>query len=220
MTGLGAGGGGGGGRPGHQGDLPVQLRHQAVALRGRQERAGRDDSPLGGAPDIGALARAWQALVARHEALRTVFAAQDSSRMHGAVLGPEAFLLRFFGADGDDRLLLVNFGIDLRLDPPAPHQMHGADVLGPAMAAGTQIGSFHPLVAFADLERALADLHGATVALEQGRVVELGEPESRLAAGGRSAPADRRPSSAILLPARRSTVHRRTSRRPRGRSAG
>jgi predicted short-subunit dehydrogenase-like oxidoreductase (DUF2520 family) len=42
----------------------------------------------------------------------------------------------------------------------------GADVLAPAMAAGTQVGSFHPLVAFADTERAVAALHGATVAIE------------------------------------------------------
>jgi predicted short-subunit dehydrogenase-like oxidoreductase (DUF2520 family) len=41
-----------------------------------------------------------------------------------------------------------------------------ASVLAPAMAAGTSIGSFHPLVAFADLDRALADLAGATVAIE------------------------------------------------------
>src|SRR4029453_3653851 len=42
----------------------------------------------------------------------------------------------------------------------------GAGVLEPAQAAGTQIGSFHPLVAFADTERAVAALHGATVAIE------------------------------------------------------
>lgn len=42
----------------------------------------------------------------------------------------------------------------------------GAEVLGPAMAAGTQIGAFHPLVAFADTERAVTALHGATVAIE------------------------------------------------------
>ena len=34
------------------------------------------------------------------------------------------------------------------------------------MAAGTSLGSFHPLVAFADLERGLAALPGATIALE------------------------------------------------------
>ncbi len=42
----------------------------------------------------------------------------------------------------------------------------GAEVLEPAMAAGTQAGAFHPLVAFADLERALESLRGATIAIE------------------------------------------------------
>lgn len=42
----------------------------------------------------------------------------------------------------------------------------GAEVLEPAMAAGTQVGGFHPLVAFADIERAVEALHGATVAIE------------------------------------------------------
>ena len=41
-----------------------------------------------------------------------------------------------------------------------------AGVLRPAMAAGTQVGSFHPLVAFADTERAVAALRGATIAIE------------------------------------------------------
>ncbi|MEO8207537.1 MAG: DUF2520 domain-containing protein [Chloroflexota bacterium] len=42
----------------------------------------------------------------------------------------------------------------------------GPEVLEPAMAAGTQVGSFHPLVAFADTERAVASLRGATIAIE------------------------------------------------------
>lgn len=42
-------------------------------------------------------------------------------RVDGAVLGPEAFVLRFFGSEDGDRLLLVNFGLDLNLDPaPEP----------------------------------------------------------------------------------------------------
>jgi len=41
-----------------------------------------------------------------------------------------------------------------------------AAVLAPAMAAGTSKASFHPLVAFADLDHALEALHGATVALD------------------------------------------------------
>lgn len=42
----------------------------------------------------------------------------------------------------------------------------GPEVLEPAMAAGTQVGAFHPLVAFADTERSVAALHGAAVAIE------------------------------------------------------
>ncbi len=42
----------------------------------------------------------------------------------------------------------------------------GAEVLEPAQAAGSQAGAFHPLVAFADLDRALAALPGATIAIE------------------------------------------------------
>lgn len=39
----------------------------------------------------------------------------------GAVLGANAFVLRFFGIDGQDRLLLVNLGVDLHLNPaPEP----------------------------------------------------------------------------------------------------
>jgi predicted short-subunit dehydrogenase-like oxidoreductase (DUF2520 family) len=43
---------------------------------------------------------------------------------------------------------------------------HGAEVLAAARAAGTSGGSFHPLVAFVDVDRALAALRGATVAIE------------------------------------------------------
>lgn len=37
--------------------------------------------------------------------------------LDGAVLGPEAFVLRHFGEGGDDRLILVNLGPDLDLNP-------------------------------------------------------------------------------------------------------
>lgn len=72
----------------------------------------------------------------------------------------------------------------------------GADVLAPAMAAGTQVGSFHPLVAFADTERAVADLHAATVAIEGddqllallARMAEaIGAQPVRLAPGSKGA---------------------------------
>lgn len=42
-------------------------------------------------------------------------------RMDGAVLSESAFLLRFFAENGDDRLLVINLGLDWTLDPaPEP----------------------------------------------------------------------------------------------------
>jgi maltooligosyltrehalose trehalohydrolase len=39
----------------------------------------------------------------------------------GAVLGPDALVLRYFGAEQEDRLLFLNLGVDLHLDPaPEP----------------------------------------------------------------------------------------------------
>jgi maltooligosyltrehalose trehalohydrolase len=50
-----------------------------------------------------------------------VFSAQRSDWMHGAVLCPTAFLLRFISEDDDDRLLFVNLGCDLHFNPaPEP----------------------------------------------------------------------------------------------------
>lgn len=50
-----------------------------------------------------------------------IFHAQRPNGVDGAVLGQAAFVLRFFGDRCDDRLLIVNFGRDLRLDPaPEP----------------------------------------------------------------------------------------------------
>jgi predicted short-subunit dehydrogenase-like oxidoreductase (DUF2520 family) len=72
----------------------------------------------------------------------------------------------------------------------------GAEVLQPAMAAGTQAGAFHPLVAFADLDRALAALDGATIAIEGddelaahlGEMAEaIGAVPVRLAPGSKAA---------------------------------
>jgi maltooligosyltrehalose trehalohydrolase len=45
-----------------------------------------------------------------------VFRGQKERGVDGAVLAPRAFVLRYFGGDGDDRLLLVNLGRDLHLE--------------------------------------------------------------------------------------------------------
>jgi predicted short-subunit dehydrogenase-like oxidoreductase (DUF2520 family) len=72
----------------------------------------------------------------------------------------------------------------------------GVEVLAPAMAAGTQVGTFHPLVAFADTERAVTALHGATIAIEGddqlagllGEMAEvMGATAVRLAPGSKAA---------------------------------
>ena len=50
-----------------------------------------------------------------------VLSAQQPRGLDGAVLGPEAFVLRFFGEGGSDRLLVVNFGGDITYNPaPEP----------------------------------------------------------------------------------------------------
>jgi maltooligosyltrehalose trehalohydrolase len=50
-----------------------------------------------------------------------VFQRQGEDGLDGAVLAPAALVVRFYGRDGDDRLLLVNLGADLHLDPaPEP----------------------------------------------------------------------------------------------------
>jgi maltooligosyltrehalose trehalohydrolase len=62
-----------------------------------------------------------------------VFSRPRCGGVDGAVLGPAAFALRYFGDEGDDRLLLINFGIDLRLSPiPEP-------LLAPSRAGAWQL---------------------------------------------------------------------------------
>jgi predicted short-subunit dehydrogenase-like oxidoreductase (DUF2520 family) len=72
----------------------------------------------------------------------------------------------------------------------------GSEVLEPARAAGTQLGTFHPLIAFADTERAIAAFHGATVAVEgddqlvahlADMAAALGATAVRLAPGSKAA---------------------------------
>ncbi len=46
-----------------------------------------------------------------------IFRAQRGDRLHGAVIGPEAFVLRYFGEDDDCRLLVINLGRDLFPNP-------------------------------------------------------------------------------------------------------
>jgi maltooligosyltrehalose trehalohydrolase len=59
-----------------------------------------------------------------------VFGALPAPRVDGAVLGAEAFVLRFFSEDVADRLLVVNLGPDLGLNPaPEPLLAPPADAV-------------------------------------------------------------------------------------------
>ncbi len=98
----------------------------------------------------------------------------------------------------DDALAGVAAGLHLYSGQAIVHTsgLHDAAVLAPALAAGTSAGSFHPLVAFADLERALAALPGATVAVEGDDALldllaematSLGAVPVRLAPGSKAA---------------------------------
>jgi maltooligosyltrehalose trehalohydrolase len=51
----------------------------------------------------------------------TVFSKPRKGGLDGAVLGPEVFALRYFAEGGDDRLVIVNLGVDTELRPwPEP----------------------------------------------------------------------------------------------------
>jgi maltooligosyltrehalose trehalohydrolase len=77
-------------------------------------------------------------LALHHDLLRLrrddpVLAAQRRERVNGAVLGAAALVARFFGDASDDRLLVVNLGRDLDLDPgPEP-------LLAPPAAGAWQV---------------------------------------------------------------------------------
>ncbi|MGE5620521.1 MAG: malto-oligosyltrehalose trehalohydrolase [Sphingomonadaceae bacterium] len=101
----------------------------SVADPAIQDRLARPDDPLTferSKVDLSERVRHAEAYALHRDLLRLrredpVFRDQGAGGVDGAVLGPEAFVLRFFGADGDDRLLLINFGRDLDLDPaPEP----------------------------------------------------------------------------------------------------
>lgn len=98
----------------------------------------------------------------------------------------------------DDAIAAVAGGLRLYSGQAIVHTSGalGPEVLAAAMAAGTQAGTFHPLVSFADVERSVEALRGATIAIEGdeelaaalGRMAEaIGAVPVRLAAGSKAA---------------------------------
>ncbi len=111
---------------------------------------------------VGAVASRDPARRARFEAL--VPGARGFAEASALVDDVELVIL----AVPDDAVAVVAASLRLYAGQALVHTsgLLGADVLAPAMAAGTQAGAFHPLVAFADLDRALGALAGATIAIE------------------------------------------------------
>jgi maltooligosyltrehalose trehalohydrolase len=98
-------------RPESQGALPDPSGEETFA-RCRLDHSERDRHP-----EAWALHRDLLRLRREDPVVR----AQGAGGLEGAVLGSHAFAVRFFGADGDDRLLVVNLGVDLHLTPaPEP----------------------------------------------------------------------------------------------------
>jgi maltooligosyltrehalose trehalohydrolase len=122
----------------HQGDLREQVRKGRIQFL-EQFRSLRSENVQERIPDPadpetfkrskidhGERKRHMESYLLHRDLLKLrrvdpVFNAQRVDWIHGAVLGSEAFVLRFFGGDDGDRLLLVNFGRDLKLvEVPEP----------------------------------------------------------------------------------------------------
>jgi maltooligosyltrehalose trehalohydrolase len=117
----------------HKGRQKFLAQFRSLATPEIQERLPRPDDPetfarskLDPLERAGVGAPHAQALALHRDLLKLrrgdpVFDGPRPGGLDGAVLGPEALVLRYFGGQGDDRLLLVNLGPDLHLDPaPEP----------------------------------------------------------------------------------------------------
>jgi predicted short-subunit dehydrogenase-like oxidoreductase (DUF2520 family) len=143
-------------------------------------RSGPGETPLTGIVGAGAVGTAlgvalsrasWpiHAVASRHPERRARFTGLVEGAR--AFVEPQALIEEvelIILAVPDDAIALIARDVRMYSGQAMIHTSGAlaADVLAPAMAAGTQIGAFHPLVAFADLDRAIEALHGATVAIE------------------------------------------------------
>lgn len=163
---------------------PGQHRHGAEVHEHEHPhphaRTGAGEPPIIGIIGAGAVGTALGVALGRGGWPVHAVASRDAARrerFRGLVDGSRAFseatalveeVELVIVAVPDDAIASVASGIRMYSGQAMVHTsgVLGPEVLAPAMAAGTQVGSFHPLVAFADLERAVAALHGATVTIE------------------------------------------------------
>ncbi|NJD30196.1 MAG: DUF2520 domain-containing protein [Chloroflexi bacterium] len=174
------------------------------------QRSAPDEPPIIGIVGAGAVGTALGAALHRAEWPVAAVASRDAGRrerFRSLVPGARAFAEAVALLDEVELIVLAvpddaiaSLAGELRMYS-GQAMVHtsgalGAEVLEPARAAATQIGAFHPLVAFADTERAIAALRGATVAVEGddelvvllARMAEaIGATAVRLAPGSKAA---------------------------------
>ncbi|MEX1336464.1 MAG: DUF2520 domain-containing protein [Candidatus Limnocylindrales bacterium] len=165
-----------GGAPGHRHPHPPDdpSGHPRIGFVG----AGRVANALGVA-----FARAgWPvaAVTTRHEANAARFIELvPGARAAPSIAGVADDVDLIFVTVPDDAIADVAAELRLYAGQAAVHTSGALDatVLEPARAAGTQLGSFHPMVAFANQAAAVRSLPGATVAVEgdEELVTQLGQ---------------------------------------------
>ena len=184
-----------GGEPGHRHPHPPDdpSGHPRIGFVG----AGR----VGTALAVAFERAGWPigAFVTRDDTRRTAFSRLvPAARAVGTISAVADDVDLIFLTVPDDVLPIVAAELRLYAGQAVVHTSGalGSDVLAPSQAAGTSAGSFHPLVAFADLEAALGALPGSTVAVEgDDELVELlgslatdiGAQPVRLPPGGKTA---------------------------------
>jgi predicted short-subunit dehydrogenase-like oxidoreductase (DUF2520 family) len=171
------------GHPRHKGEVG-RHRHGDVIhahLEPHPHTRGRQGAPSVGIVGAGAVGSALGLAISRAGWPVVAVASRDAGRRERfaqAVPSARAFMEAPAVVDEaelillcvpDDAVAAVAESIRLYSGQALVHTCGflGAEVLEPALAAGSQIGSFHPLVSFtADVERSAAAVRGATIALE------------------------------------------------------
>ena len=143
--------------------------------------AGSPGAPRVGIVGAGPVGMALGVAISRAGWPVTAVVSRDADRrdrFHALVPGARAFVEPAAILDEtdlailavpDDVIPLVADSLRLRSGQTLLHTsgLLGAEVLAPAFAAGAHLGAFHPLVSFTeDVERSVAALAGATIALE------------------------------------------------------
>jgi predicted short-subunit dehydrogenase-like oxidoreductase (DUF2520 family) len=142
---------------------------------------GSENAPTVGIVGAGAVGTALGVAIARAGWPVTAVASRDAGRrerFRGLVPGVRAFIEPVAIVDEVEFIIVAvpDDAIPAVVDPLRLYGgqtlvhtsgLLGADALSSALSAGSHVGAFHPLVSFtSDVERSVAGLNGATIALE------------------------------------------------------